>query len=205
MKSTLFGLGHLRLHLRLLLTLSVLLLASGVSAAKPAKAKLRNADGDSVVETTETKATKREERAGGPKSGSDNASDVQSRQLARLRERLDVTDDEEWTVIAERIAKVEELRRSVAAGGSGPRGNAFAGDKPKRNPPAAASANSDLQALRAAVGDNYPDAEIKARLSRAHETHLQREAQLLKAQADLRAVLSIRQEAVVVMAGLLPP
>ena len=34
---------------------------------------------------------------------------------------------------------------------------------------------------------------------------LEHEAQLLKAQADLRAVLTVRQEAIIVMAGLLPP
>jgi hypothetical protein len=50
-----------------------------------------------------------------------------------------------------------------------------------------------------------PDAEIKARLARVHEVYVQDGARLAKAQEELRAVLTIRQEAVAVMAGLLPP
>lgn len=53
--------------------------------------------------------------------------------------------------------------------------------------------------------DKLPDAEIKSRLDRAHEVQQQKEAQLARAQADLRAVLTVRQEAVAVLAGLLPP
>jgi N-formylglutamate amidohydrolase len=77
-------------------------------------------------------------------------------------------------------------------------------DKPKRKT-GGVSANPELDALRSAVGDQFPDAEIKARLARAHDAYLQRVAQLTQAQADLRAVLTVRQEAVAVMAGLLPP
>jgi hypothetical protein len=35
--------------------------------------------------------------------------------------------------------------------------------------------------------------------------HEQAESRLLQAQSDLRAVLSLRQEAIAVLAGLLPP
>ena len=43
------------------------------------------------------------------------------------------------------------------------------------------------------------------RLARVHEIYLRKEADLRKAQGELRAVLTIRQEAIAVMAGLLPP
>jgi hypothetical protein len=49
-----------------------------------------------------------------------------------------------------------------------------------------------------------PDAEIKLRLDRVRETRKANEAKLSKAQEDLRAVLSVRQEAVAVVFGLLP-
>lgn len=125
--------------------------------------------------------------------------------MAQLRSRLEVTDDAEWEVIAERINKVEELRRNLAAGGPGGRGGPAFSDKGKRGARAGASAHPEQEALRSALNDKLPDAEIKARLARAHEVYQHNEARLFRAQADLRAVLTVRQEAVAVMAGLLPP
>ena len=49
-----------------------------------------------------------------------------------------------------------------------------------------------------------PDGEIKARLDRLREVRKENEAKLAKAQEDLRAVLTVRQEAIAVMYGLLP-
>lgn len=144
---------------------------------------------------------------GKPKKRDDSAkpspADVQARSLERLREKLDVPDETEWTLIAERVAKIEEIRRTLWTSAANIRGAAPGGDKSKRN--GASSANPERDALRAAVSDNLPDAEIKSRLARAHDIHRQNEAKLAKAQAELRAILSIRQEAVAVMAGLLPP
>ena len=53
------------------------------------------------------------------------------------------------------------------------------------------------------MSDNLTDAEIKARLDRLREVRKQNETKLTKAQEELRAVLSVRQEAVAVAAGLL--
>jgi hypothetical protein len=61
----------------------------------------------------------------------------------------------------------------------------------------------ELDGLRAAITDKLPDAEIKARLARLRDARKQNEAKLDQAREDLRAVLSVRQEAVLVMAGLL--
>jgi hypothetical protein len=53
--------------------------------------------------------------------------------------------------------------------------------------------------------DGLPDAELRLRLARAHELQREREARLARARAELRAVLTVRQEAVAVLAGLLEP
>jgi len=58
--------------------------------------------------------------------------------------------------------------------------------------------------LRAAITEKLPDAEVKSRLERLREVRKQNEAKVAKAQEELRAVLSVRQEAVAVMFGLLP-
>jgi hypothetical protein len=137
-----------------------------------------------------------------------NPQDMQERLLTSLRERLEVPDDEEWKIISERLTKVAELRRNSTgtAGGMA----AFAG---RAQPPGGdnrggrgtrTSANPEMTALQTAVRDKLPDAEIKSRLDRVREVRRENEAKLAKAQEELRAVLSVRQEAVAVVFGLLP-
>ena len=123
--------------------------------------------------------------------------------LANLREQLGVTNDDEWTVIAPRLTAVMELRRNTMAGGFGFRGMAGGGRNGNR-PNFQGTANPDLDALQTALTNKAPDAEIKARLERLREVRKQNEAKLEKAREDLRAVLTVRQEAVAVMMGLLP-
>lgn len=121
--------------------------------------------------------------------------------MDRLRERFEVTDDAEWQLIADRITKVTELRRSSLGGGMRFRGGAgnFGG-----NGTNASQANPEQDALTAAVTDKLPDAEIKARLERLRAARKQSEAKLDQARDDLRAVLTVRQEAIAVLAGILP-
>jgi len=121
--------------------------------------------------------------------------------MNRLRERFEVTDDAEWQLISERISKVMELRRSNLGGAIRFRAG---GGNPGGNGPNALQANPEQEALLAAVTDKLPDAEVKARLERLRAARKQSEAKLDQARDDLRAVLTIRQEAVAVLAGILP-
>jgi len=82
------------------------------------------------------------------------------------------------------------------AGGGGGQGGNRAGR--------GATASPEQDALRQAVTDKLPDAEVKSRLARLREVRKANEEKLTKAQENLRAVLDVRQEAVAVMAGLLP-
>jgi hypothetical protein len=115
--------------------------------------------------------------------------------MARLKTVFGVTDDAEWAVISARITPIMELRRSAMGGfrmggfGGGGRG---------------ANANPEMEALRSAITDNMPDAEIKARLERLRDSRKAEQAKLEKAQADLVAVLSVKQEAIAAMMGLVP-
>jgi hypothetical protein len=156
-------------------------------AAKPSKAerremKLEKADAAPAKDVTES---------------------APNRAASKLREQMGVADDAEWALISERLANIAELRRLVS-GGPGLR-SAVAGEKIKGAARADRPAQLEQDALRMAVRDKLPDAEIKARLARAHDVHRQNEAKLEKAQEELRAVLTVRQEAVAVVAGLLPP
>jgi hypothetical protein len=116
--------------------------------------------------------------------------------MARMKTVFGVTDDAEWAVISARITPIMELRRSTMGGfrmggfgGGGGRGG---------------NANPEMEALRSAITDNMPDAEIKARLERLRDSRKAEQAKLEKAQADLVAVLSVKQEAIAAMMGLVP-
>ena len=141
--------------------------------------------------------------------GNFNPQDMQARMLTALRERLEITDDEEWKVISDRISKVTELRRTAAGSGFG--GFAFGrggpgggGGDPGSTRGGRGGGSPEVNALQSALRDKLPDAEIKSRLERVREKRKESEAQLTKAQEELRAVLTIRQEAVLVAFGLLP-
>ena len=156
------------------------------------KRELTADDPTAKPKNRELPAEVRERKAGG--------TDPQSRMLERVRAQMEITDDDEWALIAERIGKVEELRRTLATGGGGPRAAAAPAERIKRS-----AGNSERDALRTAVIDKLPEAEIKARLQRARELQQQKEAGLAAAQAELRAVLTVRQEAIAVIAGYLTP
>jgi len=125
----------------------------------------------------------------GEKPGRDPGAEA-ARSLTRLREAIRVTDDAEWAVISERIAAVQ-----AAGGGAGP--------KDKARP--ASPERTAQDALRSAVRDGLPEAELRLRLARLGGLQREREARLARARAELRAVLTVRQEAVAVLAGLLEP
>jgi hypothetical protein len=146
--------------------------------------------------------------SGGRRGGSPD--DAQAR-LASLRERFEVADDDEWKIISERIGKVVEIRRSGAGstfGGSGTfggRGPQPAGGGDNRGSRGTRpGGNPEMTALQSAIRDKLPDAEVKSRLDRVRELRKENESKLAKAQEELRAVLSVRQEAVAVVFGLLP-
>lgn len=155
-------------------------------------------------EKGEVREMKKEQRGAG--AGRVAASEASSPQAVKLRGFLEITDDAEWTVVWGRIAKVDEVRRElvglVAAGG---KGSSVAEDRRKPRGGGREGAGGEQAALRSAVRDKLPDAEVKARLDRLRESYEKTEARLAQAQEELRAVLTVRQEAVAVMAGLLRP
>jgi len=166
--------------------------------------------------------------AGGDRGGRGNfdPQEMQQRMLGALRERLEVNDDAEWKLISERVLKVSELRRATGGGmggmmfggrggPGGPGGPGGGGDRTSggggggdrtssgRGGPRPGG-NPEMDQLSSALRDQLPDAEVKARLERYRESRKNNEARLAKAQEDLRAVLSVRQEAIAVVFGLLP-
>jgi hypothetical protein len=144
------------------------------------------------------------------------------RMMERYKEQLDVKSDDEWKVIEGRIEKVTQARREVGFGG-GFGGMAFGrqgrgGGGGGNNAPQGADAQGgrrggrggfgftpspEAEALQKAIESKAPADELKAKLAKLREARKEKEAALEKAQEDLRKVLSVRQEAAAVLAGLL--
>lgn len=147
--------------------------------------------------------------------GNFNPEEMLQQRMTQMREQFEITDDAEWKVISDRITTVSEAQRlSMTAGmggggrggfggpGGAPGGRGAAGGN--RGGRQGLNANPEQDALRQAVTDKLPDAEIKSRLASLREARKANEEKLSKTQEELRAVLSVRQEAVAVMLGLLP-
>jgi len=193
---------------------SALLLAATVVAAST----LQGQEADEANRRRRPAAGGAEDQTPGRRAMSPE--DMQARMATALRERLEVTDDEEWKLISERIMKVTELRRAAGGpaggmgpmafggrggpGGGGPGGGADAANRGGPRGGRGGGPTSELGALQAAVRDKLPEAELKARLTKLREKRKSDETKLATAQEELRAVLTVRQEAVAVVFGLLP-
>lgn len=138
---------------------------------------------------------------------------MQQRMNDAYREQMEVTNDTEWTLIEERISAVSQARMATMAdgggmggmmgmggmrGGRGGGGGGGGGFASMFGQPSAES-----QALQKAIEDKAPAAQLKTLIAKLQAVRKQKLAELAKAQEDLRAVLTTRQEAIAIMGGLL--
>ena len=126
------------------------------------------------------------------------------RMMERFREAFEVKDDAEWKLIEGRITKVNDARRDMSGfgrgfGGPGGRGGGPGGGRGGFG----GEPNPDAEALQKALEAKASADEIKAKLAKYRESQKAKQAALEKAQADLRQVLSVKQEAQAVLMGLL--
>jgi Spy/CpxP family protein refolding chaperone len=151
---------------------------------------------------------------GPPGGGQGNFDPAQFRQrmMDRVKEQLEVTDDAEWKALEPLVSNVMEARRGTMSGmgrgmfGGGPRrGGAGGGDNGGggggRGPGGQSSPEAD--ALQKAIDAKAPKAEVKAALEKFVASRKAKQAELEKAQDELRKVLTSRQEAIATLNGLL--
>jgi hypothetical protein len=135
--------------------------------------------------------------------------------LDNVRDQLEVKDDAEWKVIGDQVQKVFDARLAIGAGG-GPgmmrmfrrpnaNGGQDAGNGRRGGMAAMLGGQSDPEgeALQKAIDSNAPTAELKAAVAKFVEARKQKQAKLEQDQADLRKLLSVRQEAIAFSLGLL--
>jgi hypothetical protein len=154
-------------------------------------------------------------RGEGRGEGRFDSEEMRQRMAERMREQFGVTDDAEWKIIEGKIQKVTDARRAVgggmgfgAMGGFGGRrgggdGDNNGGERARRFGAFGGEPSPEVEDLRKAIDAKASADEIKAKLARVREVRKANEAKLEAAQEDLRKILSVRQEAVAVMMGLL--
>ena len=144
--------------------------------------------------------------------GRPNFEQMRERMAERTKEELKVTD-EQWKTLQPAIEKVQQLQmqtRGFGRGMGGPgRGMGGPGGPggPGPGPDAAPQSNpvSDAhRALQQAIEDQSTTPEVlKTRMEALRTAKANAQAELTKAQADVRKQLNVRQEAVLVSRGLL--
>jgi hypothetical protein len=149
--------------------------------------------------------------------------EFRQRMMDGLRERLAITNDAEWDAISPKIAKVMDAQRDVMSMRIGGMRGMFGGGRQRRNADDNGGGNADnngggrrrgggmfggepaasVTALQTALENKAPKEEIKTKLAAVRAESKQKEATLQAAREDLRGVLTSRQEATLVVAGLL--
>ena len=157
---------------------------------------------------------------GGGRGGNWRNMSPEERQQARLdgiRDELEVKDDAEWKIIQPLVQKVTDAQRQVMAdrmsgmfgrfrGRGGPGGdNNNGGDQGGRQRGGGmfGTPSAESETLKRAVDGKASNSEMKAAIAKFLEARKTNEANLQKAQDDLRKVLSVRQEGIATLSGLL--
>jgi hypothetical protein len=147
--------------------------------------------------------------------GNFDPAEMRQRMMDRYKTTLEITNDDEWKAIEPRIQKINEARREVGFGGGGMRGmmGGFGGQRrggdqadqggQQRRRPGAPEASAATQELQKAIESKASADTIKAKLAAYRADRAAKQAALDKAQEDLKKVLTVRQEALAVVAGLL--
>ncbi len=152
---------------------------------------------------------------GGPE-GDARRQEWRQRMADRIKTQMKATDDE-WSVIQPLLEKVEtKMRESMGrrfggmAGGGrggprrGPGGDNNGGgntDAANNRPQPAGAA--ETQALRTTLDGDASTNDIKAKLQAVRDQRKKSDAELASTREDLKKVLNLRQEAVLVLMGVL--
>jgi hypothetical protein len=144
---------------------------------------------------------------GGPGGRRFDPAAMQERLVDRAQDELGFTNDTDWAAVKPLVQKVVAARFDVASGNMGrmfgrPRGGGGdQGGRPRGGfggPP-----SPEQDALQKAVDDDVPAGQIKDLLGKYQAAQKAKQDKLDKAQADLRAVLTVKQEASATLMGLL--
>lgn len=146
---------------------------------------------------------------GNREGGGDRMAEWRERRNTELKEQLGATD-EEFKALQPKIERVQQLQLQATAGGFGGRGfggRGFGGPGGGNREGGQQASNPTVQAaqeLRAVLENKSATAaDIKAKLDAFRAAKAKSREELVKAQNELKELLSQRQEAVLVQRGIL--
>lgn len=147
---------------------------------------------------------------GGGRGGGDPTQRQQQR-MNEIKDQMEVTDDAEWNALQPLIQKVMDAQRVVIGDrmrgmmGRRNRGGDNGGDQGnnQRRFNFFGAPGPEAEALQRAVDGKASKEDTKAALAKFVEARKAHEAALETAQGNLRKVLTLRQEAVATLSGLL--
>jgi hypothetical protein len=133
---------------------------------------------------------------------------MQQRMMDGIRNVLGFTNDTDWSAVQPLVQKVMDARRDMGGMGMGmmfrnrggqngdqnggrQRGGGFFG-----------TPSAEAQALQTAIDNDAPESQIKDLLDRYRASQEKKQATLKTAQENLRAVLTVKQEATAALMGL---
>jgi hypothetical protein len=169
---------------------------------------------------------------GGPGGGRGfDPSQLRDTMLQNARDQLEVKDDAEWKVIGDQVSKVLDAQQGAINGsakiltllrrnnnngngngnggfgnGNGNGGGQNAGQARRAGGMGGlfgAASTPEDEALQSAIDRGASPAELKTAIQKVEAVRKQKQDALDKAHADLRALLTPRQEAIAITLGLL--
>lgn len=157
--------------------------------------------------------------------------EIRQMMMDKIRDRLSITNDDEWRAIEPKITKAMDAARDVLAmrdmstimpdframmrrrnGENGDDNNGGNGDRAERRRNRrrgggfgmfGGEPSPSVAALEQALENNAPKSEIKTKMEAVEAELKDKEAKLAAARDDLRSVLTTRQEATLVVSGIL--
>jgi hypothetical protein len=147
-------------------------------------------------------------RGGG---GGMDPAQFQQRMMDRMRDQLGFTNDTDWNAVQPLVQKVSDAQRDLRAGQMQgmrmlfrrPGQNNDDNQRRQRFGGFMGQPSPEYTALQDAVDNNAPEGQIKDLLTRYNASQKAKEDKLKAAQDNLRAVLSVKQEASATLIGLL--
>ena len=136
-------------------------------------------------------------RQRGGDRGNFDPAQMQARMMASYKERLGATD-EEWRILQPKVEKLMTLQRNTRGGMMGGRGQR-GGDQQAES--AVAVASRELRTVLENTGATAE--EIGRKLTALREAREKARAELAAAQKELKELITVRQEAVLVSMGTL--
>ena len=158
---------------------------------------------------------------GGPGGGNFDPAQMQQQMqqmmMQNYQEQLGITNDTEWNAIQPLIQKVMDAQQAAGGGmggmggmgrmfgGRGGRGGGMGGPGGGMGGPGGFGQQADptADALQQALDNSAPAGQIKELLAKYQASQKAKQATLATAQANLRKVLTIQQEAQATLMGLL--